>query len=146
VFFFGFLSIAWFYWTSIKALYHNKASKQFFTHFPMFLVVSMGLSLHNGLAVLEGLVGKKSPFLRTPKFNLGKGGKSWKSNAYVSLSISFKTIMEAVLALYFAGGIIYGISVGDTGLLLFHLMLSLGFGFVFYQSILPMHGRRNLQE
>ena len=145
VFLIGFLSIAWFYWTSIKSLNPEKAPKQFFTYFPLFLVVSMGLSLHNGLAVIEGLIGKKSPFLRTPKFNLSQTGRSWKSNSYISFSFSAKTLLEALLAIYFAGGVIYGIHVGDTGLLLFHLMLCIGFGFVFYQSILPLHGRRRLQ-
>ena len=35
----------------------------------------MGLSWHNSLAVVEGYIGKKTPFVRTPKFALfgGKG-------------------------------------------------------------------------
>lgn len=35
--------------------------------FPLLLVFSVGLSLHNGLAVLDGWRGRPSPFVRTPK-------------------------------------------------------------------------------
>ena len=64
--------LALFYWTSMSRNYTSKA-KAFFHFlflFPMFLAVSMGLSLHNAMAVLEGYIGKKSAFIRTPKFNL----------------------------------------------------------------------------
>jgi hypothetical protein len=62
----GFFSIAFFYWTASKQTNPIKTGRHFFRIFPMFLTVSMGLSLHNGLAVLEGLFGFKSDFIRTP--------------------------------------------------------------------------------
>ena len=97
----------------------------------------MGLSLHNGLAVLEGLLGKKSPFIRTPKFNITKKGDSWKDNVYIRPSWSWLTVMEGLLSLYFIAGIAVGIYLHDWGLIVFHLMLALGFGSVFYYSIKP---------
>ena len=96
----------------------------------------MGLSLHNGLAVLEGLIGRKTPFIRTPKFNLALG-ESWKRNSYITTRINWLTIMEGVLFLYFVFGIVVGLQLEDSGLLFFHIMLAMGFGSVFYYSIRP---------
>ena len=88
----GFMSITLFYWIATKRFY-NKPIKTFFSLFPRFLIVSMGLSLHNGLAVLEGLIGRKTPFVRTPKFNLAKG-ESWERNSYITTRINWLTIIK----------------------------------------------------
>ncbi|MEM9857053.1 MAG: cellulose synthase family protein [Bacteroidota bacterium] len=138
IFLLGFFSIAFFYWVSSKAAFKDNAKKQYFRVFPMFLVVSMGLSLHNGLAVLEGLLGVKSPFIRTPKFNITHKKESWKGNVYIKPSFTFLTFLEGLLCLYFLGGIAAGIYLHDWGLLIFHVMLSLGFGSVFYHSVRPI--------
>src|SRR5690606_26401241 len=98
---------------------------------PPFLIVSMGLSLHNGLAVLEGLVGIKTPFNRTPKFNIISKGESWKNNVYIKTSLNWITILEGLLFLYFVSAIIVGFSQGMHLMLVFHFMLALGFGSVF---------------
>ena len=83
----------------------------------------MGLSLHNAIAVAEGLLGFKSAFIRTPKFNVKKGSDSWKHNKYLNVQISWLTILEAILAVYFGFGIWLGFSLGDYGLVIFHFML-----------------------
>lgn len=100
-------------------------------------MVSMGLSLHNGIAVLEGLLGYKTPFIRTPKFNVALKGDSWKGNDYVKIKLNAVTIFEGLLCLYFLFGIATGIYLNDFGLLFFHVMLMLGFGGVFYYSVKP---------
>lgn len=107
---------------------------RFLLIFPLFLSVSMGLALHNALAVLEGYFGKKSAFMRTPKFNVQEGQKSWKQNKYLEKQINGMTIAEGLLALYFTLGIVCSIILQDYGLLPFHLMLAFGFGFVSYYS------------
>ncbi len=136
IFLVGFMSITLFYWIATKRFYSDKPSKTFFSLYPRFLIVSMGLSLHNGLAVLEGLIGVKTPFVRTPKFNIAKG-ESWKRNSYITTRINWLTIMEGVLCLYFIFGIMAGLQLQDIGLLFFHIMLALGFGSVFYYSVRP---------
>lgn len=45
---------------------------RFLRCFPVLLSVSAGMSLHNGIAVIEGWAGRRSPFVRTPK--VGEGG------------------------------------------------------------------------
>jgi len=139
VFLVGFFSIALFYWTATKRFY-TPALGKFLKLFPGFLIVSMGLSLHNGLAVVEGLIGRKTSFIRTPKFNVTDLKESWKGNSYVKTRINWITVMEGILCLYFLFGITAGFILHDGGLMLFHLMLALGFGSVFYFSVKPaMH-------
>lgn len=140
IFLCGFLSISLFYWVATKQFYRNPL-KIFFQRFPGFLIVSMGLSLHNGLAVTEGLLGMKTPFMRTPKFNILGKGDSWVNNSYFKPSLNALTILEGLLCLYFLFGIAVGIWLDDHILMVFHIMLALGFGTVFYYSVKPLaHG------
>jgi len=108
-------------------------TKLFFT----FYTVAMGFSYHNSLAVLEGHRGKRSDFIRTPKFNIKTLKDSWKKKKYTSKKISKNTLVEGLLTLYFLFGMYSAFVVGeagDFGLFPFHLMLFIGFGFVFINS------------
>jgi cellulose synthase/poly-beta-1,6-N-acetylglucosamine synthase-like glycosyltransferase len=107
--------------------------KIFFT----FYTIAMGFSYHNSLAVLEGHRGKRSDFIRTPKFNIKTLKDSWKKNKYTTKEVSKNVIVEGALALYFLFGMYSAFIVGkegDFGLFPFHLMLFIGFGFVFVNS------------
>lgn len=132
----GFLSVAIFYWTATQRFYPN-ANKKFFILFPAFLIVSMGLSLHNSIAVIEGWLGIKTPFIRTPKFNIVRKQDPWINNTYLNPNFNLITLLEGFLCLYFIFGIIKGLQMHDNTLLLFHAMLALGFGSVFFLSIKP---------
>lgn len=105
--------------------------KMFFT----FFSIAMGFSVHNSMAVLEGHFGKKSEFVRTPKFNINSLKDSWKDNKYINKNISGNTIIEALLMCYFAFAMYSAFKLQDFGLFLFHIMLFLGFGFVFFKSV-----------
>ena len=95
----------------------------------------MGFTLNNSLAVIEGLLGVKTPFVRTPKFNIVGINGSWKENMYLNYKLTWTTLFEGLLSLYFFSGIVIGIVIGDYGLILFHLMLSMGYAGMFYYSI-----------
>lgn len=138
VFLLGFFSIGVFYWVATKRFHPDKPWKEFLKRFPVFLIVSMGLSLHNGIAVLEGLLGIKTPFVRTPKFNIVDKKDSWKTNDYIKSHVTLLAVVEGILCFYFLFGIIIGIKLLDTGLIVFHAMLSAGFGSIFFFSIKPM--------
>ena len=141
IFLIGFFSIGFFYWIATKQTNPKGTGRYYINTFPIFLIVSMGLSLHNGIAVLEGLLGIKSPFIRTPKFNIKSKTDSWKGNIYIKPKVDFLTILEGVLSVYFMFGIAAGIYLDDWGLIIFHVMLVLGFASVFYYSIKPLkHG------
>ncbi len=137
IFLVGFLSITIFYWVATKRFNPTNRKKVFWSLYSSFLIISMGLSLHNGLAVLEGLVGRKTPFIRTPKFNVTLNTDSWKNNVYIKRNFNFITFVEGLMCIYFLGGIVIGFYLRDAGLLVFHTMLALGFGSVFYFSVKP---------
>lgn len=101
---------------------------------PLFLCVSMGLSLHNTQAVLEGLTGKKSPFIRTPKFNLEAGLVPLQSNVYRWRTFPISTWIEGILAMIFGGMLVFGFLQGSYVFLPLHGILCLGFGIVFLYS------------
>lgn len=129
------------YWIMYRKIYGG-GIKNFMGYIGMFFVffsIAMGFSLHNSIAVLEGHLGKKSEFIRTPKFNISKYKDNWKNNKYIKKTISAHVILEGFLMLYFGFGMysafVVGEQGGDFGLFPFHLMLCLGFGYVFFKSL-----------
>lgn len=129
------------YWFMYKNIY-GSGIKNFFKYIGMFFVffsIAMGFSLHNSIAVLEGHLGKKSEFIRTPKFNLSTFKDNWKNNKYMKKTVSVHVVFEGLLMLYFGFGMysafIVGNQGGDFGLFPFHLMLFIGFGYVFFKSL-----------
>lgn len=124
----------WFTYKSIQGSGFDKFVdyiKLFFT----FFSVALGFSLHNSIAVLEGHMGKRSEFVRTPKFNLNSITDSWKDNKYLTKKLSPNMILEFGLMVYFLFGMYSAIPLNDFGLFPFHVMLFLGFGFVFIKSL-----------
>ncbi len=134
----GFLAMGFFYWVSAKATHPNYTFRYFITNFPMFLAFSMGMALHNSIAVVEGYLGIKTPFIRTPKFNVKSKKDRWQGNQYLKKVLTPVTFFEGVLAAYFAYGIFSGFRLEDYGLMLFHLMMALGFAYIFILSIVPL--------
>jgi cellulose synthase/poly-beta-1,6-N-acetylglucosamine synthase-like glycosyltransferase len=134
----GFFSITFFYWIATKKSYPENSFLYFIKLFPLFLILSMGLSFHNAYAVIEGLFGYKSPFIRTPKFNISRNNGNLKGNLYSKSEFSYITLAEGILFLYFAFGVASGIILQDHGFLIFHLMFSIGFAAVFFYSIIPV--------
>lgn len=103
--------------------------------FPIFLAMSMGLSLHNSIAVIQGFRGRKSAFVRTPKFDIKEQKDSFVKAQYRDTKINKITMAEGLLALYFIGGVIAGLMIGEKTFLLFHILLTVGYGTTFYYSI-----------
>lgn len=129
------------YWVMYKKT-HGSTFKDFIQYIVMFFTffsIAMGFSLHNSIAVLEGHGGKRSEFVRTPKFNINKLTDKWQGNKYLRQNISKNVIVEGLFMLYFAFGMysafVVGDQGGDFGLFPFHLMLTIGFGFVFFKSL-----------
>lgn len=113
----------------------DKAVMKFILRFPLFLSLSMGLALHNTVAVIQGLIGKKSAFVRTPKFNIQTGKDSFVKRQYLSKKITWTTIGEGLLSLYFLAAVVGGLYIQNTTFIFFHLMLAFGYGGIFVYSI-----------
>lgn len=129
------------YTANITAALHRTAPAtfweklRFFGLFLSFMPISMGLSLYNSLAVIEGYMGKASAFVRTPKYGIDGDQKKFVKASYVAKKISWVTIAEGFMALVFTSAVIIGLVTDNTAFVLFHSMLALGFGTICYYSI-----------
>jgi cellulose synthase/poly-beta-1,6-N-acetylglucosamine synthase-like glycosyltransferase len=110
---------------------------RFFGLFLSFMPISLGLSLYNAIAVIEGLRGKASSFVRTPKYgvNAQKSDSSFKKASYVARKISWVTIAEGIMSLVFFTAFVVGLVTGNDAFALFHAMLAFGFGTICFYSI-----------
>ncbi|GAB2478720.1 glucosyltransferase [Hymenobacter qilianensis] len=135
VFLLTLLPLVYYYYTAWR--YDNPAAGwgAFLRKFLLFLAVSMGLALHNSRAVLLGLMGRRSAFIRTPKMGLVRRQGTWQGRRYRTGRFDGLTVLEGLLMLYFLFGIGAGLYIGDYGLLPFHLLLVVGYGLVFYYSV-----------
>jgi len=99
------------------------------------MAVSMGFSLHNSIAVIQGYWGKKSSFVRTPKMNILNVKDKLKSNQYVIQKIDLTLIAEALFFCYFVFAIGLGVYLEYFAFMLFHILLLTGFGINFFYSL-----------
>jgi cellulose synthase/poly-beta-1,6-N-acetylglucosamine synthase-like glycosyltransferase len=131
LFVFAFISSFMFYLYSQKDIYDDWQER--IIYFPVFLAGSMGFSVNNTKAVLEGLFGKK--FVRTPKYKIINKKDSYIGKNYTNKKLSFTSYIEAILALYCFVGVVIAIINAQIAAIPFQLMFSLGFGLVAFLSI-----------
>jgi cellulose synthase/poly-beta-1,6-N-acetylglucosamine synthase-like glycosyltransferase len=121
-----------FYWISFKKT--GLGFFEFVKRFVLFLLFMMGLSFHNSIAVVEGWLGRKTPFVRTPKFNVNKQSDSLQENKYLTKSLGKSTWIELLLMFYFMVVLVIEIYLNNFGLVPFHLMLIVGYGSVLFYT------------
>lgn len=142
----GLLAVAVIYFTANVMPHERKTGIlrrgfRFLCLFPVFLTMSMGLSLHNSVAVLEGYAGIRTPFVRTPKYNIRSGKDSFRRRAYLSHRLPWTTVVEGLLSLLFACAVAWGFALEEYAFVVFHAMLSLGFGSICGYSIRHLRGK-----
>ncbi|MBZ0199964.1 MAG: glycosyltransferase, partial [Ignavibacteriaceae bacterium] len=103
--------------------------------FPLFMAGSMGFAVNNSRAVIEGLLSRKSEFVRTPKFKLESEKDSWQGKRYTNRKLGFSVIVELVMAIYCLVGIAASIYFLEIAALPFQIMFFIGFAFVSVTSI-----------
>ncbi len=104
-----------------------KSTFHFSYLFPVMLTIYMGISLQNTVALFEGYRGKRSAFVRTPKFNIVTKQDSWKTKAYTLTSIPKRAYFELMLGIVFLLASAFGVYAGIYEILPFHMMASVGF-------------------
>lgn len=103
--------------------------------FPLFMAGSMGFAVNNSRAVVEGLLSRKSEFVRTPKFKLENQKDSWIGKRYTNRKIGLSVYVELIMALYCLVGIASSIYFAEIAALPFQILFFLGFSFVSLTSI-----------
>ncbi len=109
LFFAATLSVSSFYLVSQRELLPDW--KKRLPYLPLAMALGIGLSVSNSRAVLEALLGISSPFNRTPKFGVVRGGDAWKAKRYRT-KIGLLPIVEVLLGLHFVYLIVLSVSSG----------------------------------
>lgn len=132
-FIFAFFGSFVFYLYSQKDVYKDWRRRIYL--FPVFMAGSMGLSVNNTKAVIEGLMNKKSEFVRTPKYGVTRKQDSWADKKYSQRKVNWVSIAEFILALYCLAGIIMSIAFLEIAAIPFQLLYFSGFGTISYLSL-----------
>jgi cellulose synthase/poly-beta-1,6-N-acetylglucosamine synthase-like glycosyltransferase len=142
-FFSSTIFLAFYYWNSFRDKRGNFFGDlfRFLGRFVQFLTVSMALGLSNAVAVIEGYLGIKSSFVRTPKFNVAKKDE-FKGNKYDKKSLSIINILEGTFMVVFGFTAVNRALYGDLGMVPFHLMLAIGYGIIFFNTLKENRGQQ----
>jgi cellulose synthase/poly-beta-1,6-N-acetylglucosamine synthase-like glycosyltransferase len=106
----------------------NDHPLRFLAKYLFFMSVIVGFGIQNSKAVLEGLIGRSTPFVRTPKLNIVgsvKAGASSKNYLIGKLPVEF--YLEAMVAGYFIVLCCLSVIHGSTDFL--DIFIFYGFGF-----------------
>ncbi len=103
--------------------------------FPLFMAGSMGFAVNNSRAVFEGLLNRKSEFVRTPKFKVVDNKDSWIGKKYRSKKLGLSVYVELIMAIYCLIGVASSIYFLEIAALPFQILFFLGFSFVSLTSI-----------
>ncbi len=106
---------------------------------PLIMVIGAGIALSQTLAVIRGLSGRRTPFLRTPKYDIAAANhQSWRRAAY-RLPVAGPAVVEFLAGLAFlaAGALVAARSdLPPSG-----LALLFGVGFIFVSGVSLMQAR-----
>ena len=140
IFFSNFIVLAIAYFIATRDYFKNKSILQFVKMFQVYLSFAVGMSFHNSIAVLQGYLGKRSAFIRTPKFNAETNGEI-ALQRFSSAKISPSFIIYLFLFVLFTGAVVYAITAYNFGFLMFHLTLSLGLALLLFFEVKESLGK-----
>ncbi len=122
--------------------YFNNSEGSFFNrlggflmHFPLFVSLFIGISLSNSIGIVKGYLGRKSEFVRTPKFNNMGGKFKFISNKYADTKLHALTYIEGLLMIYFLFGLAQAIIFENYASVPLLFMAFTGFLMVFGWSV-----------
>jgi cellulose synthase/poly-beta-1,6-N-acetylglucosamine synthase-like glycosyltransferase len=134
IFILAFISSFFFYLIAQKDVSSDWQKK--IALFPLFMAGSMGFAVNNSRAVIEGLLSRKSEFVRTPKFKIVNKSDSIFENKYLkNMKVDSSAFIELLLAAYCLIGVVASIYFMELAALPFQLMFFIGFGMVSILSL-----------
>lgn len=125
-------SIGAFYTLSVKEIYPDWKLR--LKYIPFLMALGYGLCVSNGRAVIEGLLGVQSEFVRTPKYNFEKGKEARLVKRYDNKKI-YAAISEFIFAIYYAYAIYFCIDYGLIAAVPFLLLFAFGFWYIWLYTI-----------
>jgi cellulose synthase/poly-beta-1,6-N-acetylglucosamine synthase-like glycosyltransferase len=136
------VSILFTYWTahtqgSLKSTARGKMT--ILGRASLFMLMSSGLNIHNGVAVAQGLAGRKTAFIRTPKLNIAtQGDTNLRKRAYFRASSNLLLGAELCFAILFSVLTVYCALAGYYALIPSYLFFAGGYLMVVYFTAAEM--------
>jgi cellulose synthase/poly-beta-1,6-N-acetylglucosamine synthase-like glycosyltransferase len=127
-------SIAVFYIMAERELYPKTWMKTFL-YLPFLMALGIGLTVTNTKAVMEALVGIKSPFVRTPKYRVAKKGEKSQAAKYRKRLVLAPWI-ELAIGTYFFLAILYTFSNHNYFTAPFLILFVIGYWYTGLMSLL----------
>lgn len=114
---------------------HPKTWKQTIKYIPFVMSMGIALTFSNARAVLEAVLGVKTPFVRTPKYRVEEtSDKTWMKKSYVPRRIKLPWL-ELIFAAYFLVTIWYAIDSQTFGTIPFLLIYFCGYAYAVAMAI-----------
>src|SRR5436305_8848366 len=118
-------SVSSFYLVSQKELFPRKWPRTFL-YLPFLMALGIGLTLTNTKAVLEALLGMKSPFARTPKYRVQSKTDKAMGQKYRK-RLGLVPWLELLVGCYFVLTCVYAYSSGNYWTIPFLLLFVIGY-------------------
>jgi cellulose synthase/poly-beta-1,6-N-acetylglucosamine synthase-like glycosyltransferase len=131
------------YYVVTQRYLHPATWKKSLKYIPFVMSMGIALTFSNARAVLEAVLGVKTPFVRTPKYKIEDTGDTWVKKSYVPRRISLPWL-ELLFAAYFVFTIWYAIDSRIFGTLPFLMIYLCGYAYAAIMSIAQM--RVNLRR
>jgi cellulose synthase/poly-beta-1,6-N-acetylglucosamine synthase-like glycosyltransferase len=127
-------AVAAFYLVSQYVIHPRTWWRRSILYLPALTAVGFAISLRVGKGVLEAILGIKSDFVRTSKFNIDGSSGSWHSKQYRNRA-GWMPYLEIALAFYFGVTLVYSIQHRVYETAPFLLMCVAGFLYVGMMSL-----------
>lgn len=108
-------------------------------YLPCLMSIGLGISLNNARAVLEALLGHRTPFYRTPKYRIEQPADTWRGKRY-RISRTWMPLAELLLGVYFAG--LIGFCARQETYFPIPFLMTFGFGFLYVGGMSIWQGKR----
>ncbi|MDQ3585738.1 MAG: glycosyltransferase [Acidobacteriota bacterium] len=142
--FFSTVSVVLFYGSAVWYLDRAHSPTKRLLHLPLVMAIGIGLAFSNARAVLEALLGVKSEFVRTPKYQVeGDHDATWKAKKY-KRKRGWLPLLELSFAVYFFCAILYAFRMGLYGTIPFLALFFFGYGYIGLMSVLQTASGKRL--
>ena len=131
--FFSSFSVVLFYGSAVWYLEHQRARR--LLHLPLVMAIGIGLAFSNARAVLEAMLGIKTEFVRTPKYQVETDrDATWKRKKY-RRKRGLLPLLELSFAAYFLLAVAYAVQLRMWGTIPFMGLFFFGYGYIGMMSL-----------
>jgi cellulose synthase/poly-beta-1,6-N-acetylglucosamine synthase-like glycosyltransferase len=146
ILFFSTVSVVLFYGSAVWYLDREIGRGRRLLHLPLVMAIGIGLAFSNARAVIEALLGVKSEFVRTPKYQVETAAdETWKAKKY-KRKRGWLPLLELSFAAYFLCAVAYAAHMRLFGTIPFLALFLFGYGYIGTMSILQTSSIRRLRH